>query len=901
MHAKRNLTLVLIGAALVLAGLGHYYLLYQDIYFRDAAVFYVAAAALMLVAFRRSEGVPERGRALARSALRRLGIAVQGVFFRRPNRWLVGALTAANGLAALIALLAPALASPLLASLVALLWSGGVVAWVLLFVWPSRLVEGKAPAWLIELRGEVIRRGVTVPRVLLVAGLGSAFLGQFYFFYQREYEYHLRNGVFFWCVAIVLLALLMWMERFALTRRKAASGPSRSSSLVASEKPRSPGAGGKSVPVTRRAVPVTGKPEMEQKSAMLPPWALAVGLLLVVLSQYVLTYHPGAVVVGVVGHMVALVLVLGSLIRPSRKVALVRAPWTLILVALATGFVAWAAYEAHIRPPLERDYRQAAVSWMIGVALAVATLSGCRARWTASRIRWREVAFVALAVVVALALRVVGLAQFPDVMSGDEGSFAMEARRIMQGDLLNPFGTGWFANTTGYFYLQAVSLRLLGWNLFALRFPSALLGALGVAAVYLLARDTFGRETAWISALFLAGWTFPLHFSRLGFSNGADPFFAAMALAFLQRGLVRGRRGDFVVAGLVLGASLYSYIGTRLLLIVVMVVLLLAGAKRLRRHWRGLLIFAVVVLLVSGPLLVYFLQWPDKLFERHQFVGLFQSGQLEAEQQATGQSTLVLLLKHLGPAASVFIYTRDEGYFYRPAIPMLYVFSGALFVLGTGLAIWRWREVRYQAIMAWIGLTVLFAGWLLVLPPHQDRYLVAAPAVCLLVGRAAVVVLRRVSRLWGWRPAMRRGLVILLAVALMIVNAGYYFIVYRATGAFNWDRNTMIADRTARLMVELGPGYTTYFFGSSYMPLSGFNSARFLAPEADWVELLEPPLDWSFVKGGRGALFVVIPERGQDLPLVRERFPGGQEWQVEAPDGSLLFTAYRVESVDEPV
>jgi hypothetical protein len=230
---------------------------------------------------------------------------------------------------------------------------------------------------------------------------------------------------------------------------------------------------------------------------------------------------------------------------------------------------------------------------------------------------------------------------------------------------------------------------------------------------------------------------------------------------------------------------------------------------------------------------------------------------------------------------------------------MLYVFSGPLFVLGVGLALWHWREVRYRVILAWIGLTVVFAGWLLVLPPHYDRYIVAAPAVCLLVGRAAVVVLRRAARLWGWRPAVRRGLLMLLAVMLMLINAGYYFTVYRSTGAFHWDRNTVIADRTARLMADLGPDYTTYFFGTHYMPLSGFSSARFLAREADWMDVLElSPADWGFVKEGRGAFFVVIPERQGDLPLLRERFPGGEEQQMMARDGSALFVTYRVDPTD---
>ena len=58
---RRYFTLVLIAAALVLSGLGHYYLLYLGLYVRDAIVFYGLAALLMVWAYRRSRAVPGRG------------------------------------------------------------------------------------------------------------------------------------------------------------------------------------------------------------------------------------------------------------------------------------------------------------------------------------------------------------------------------------------------------------------------------------------------------------------------------------------------------------------------------------------------------------------------------------------------------------------------------------------------------------------------------------------------------------------------------------------------------------------------------------------------------------------------------------------------------------------------
>jgi hypothetical protein len=348
-----------------------------------------------------------------------------------------------------------------------------------------------------------------------------------------------------------------------------------------------------------------------------------------------------------------------------------------------------------------------------------------------------------------------------------------------------------------------------------------------------------------------------------------------------------------------LGASQYFYHGTRLLIPLVSVTLFLSGAKRLSLRWRGLFIFAFVALLVCGPLLAHFVRQPDVFMSRPVAVNLHQERQLDLDRRAAGLSESQVLLQYGIEAVLAFVFAPDYGYFYRPATPMLLPLSGGLFVLGLGLVIARRREVRYQVLLAWIGLTVVFAGWLLKSPPHYQRYLIATPAICLLVAQAAVVALRRMARLRRWSMVVRRRWVMLVALALLLINAGYYFGVYAPNGSFYWDRNTEIADRAARLMAGLGPDYTTYFFGTSHMPLSGFNSVPFLAPDADWVDVLtSPQAGWDFVKAGRPALFVVIPARAEDLPLLRARFPGGQEGQILGRDGGVLFTTYRVDRVD---
>jgi len=115
---RRFCTWTIVALALALAGLGHFYLLYQRVYLWDALIFYAFAGLLLLWAWRRSEaygGCPR-----VRLALGQLGAIAR----RLPLRWALQrwAVLAAllNGLAAVVAAAAAPLIGPAFA---AFLWA----------------------------------------------------------------------------------------------------------------------------------------------------------------------------------------------------------------------------------------------------------------------------------------------------------------------------------------------------------------------------------------------------------------------------------------------------------------------------------------------------------------------------------------------------------------------------------------------------------------------------------------------------------------------------------------------------------------------------------------------------------------------------------------------------------
>jgi 4-amino-4-deoxy-L-arabinose transferase-like glycosyltransferase len=539
--------------------------------------------------------------------------------------------------------------------------------------------------------------------------------------------------------------------------------------------------------------------------------------------------------------------------------------------------------------------------WAGAVALSVGSLVSWRslpgrigAAVVAARRRPGEVVLVAGLALAAFLLRAVNLGTIPYVLSGDEASMGLEAVGVLEGTRTNPFVTGWLSHPTLYFFMQAASLRLFGVTVAALRLPSALVAAPTLVLLYLLVRCCYGRWVAGLSALFLAGYDYAIHYGRIALNNVWDPFFALGALYFGLRGVDERRPGLVALGGAFLGMAWYFYMGARLVPAVLLVALWLRS-RGTAGYWRDkaplLWVMALCALVVALPLLAYFRAAPQLLSARWKLTSMLANDALATEVQRTGRTALSIMGTQFLKAGLAFHHYPDPTFHYRPGVPLLGFAAAILFAFGMVAAARRFRHPAYGMLLAWFALVIIFGGALLENPPSSARLVLAIPPVALGVALGAVEVASLARWALGRSHAEAVAATLVLLLLVTCQSAFFYLVRYTPSHVYG-GANTEVAHRMGLYLRGLGPGYYCYFLGAPRMYL-GFATIPYLARDLQGSDVLEPLSDPAWLLPAKGEpVFVFLPERAAELEAVRRRYPSGALREFRDASGNVLFTAY---------
>ncbi|MFW6069719.1 MAG: ArnT family glycosyltransferase, partial [bacterium] len=219
---------------------------------------------------------------------------------------------------------------------------------------------------------------------------------------------------------------------------------------------------------------------------------------------------------------------------------------------------------------------------------------------------------------LALLPRLYQLGSAPPGLNGDEIYNIIDARRIGWGNwpIFLPGNNG---REALYFYPMALSLRLLGDSVLAVRLPSVLFGAGSAALTYLTGKELFNHRVGLAAGLFVAVALWPVMPSRIGLRAISLTFFTALTVLLLARGVRRGQRTWLLAGGVALGLTMYTYIPGRVFPAVIVgwaASLWIWRRPQWRANRRSLLLAFLLALVIFAPFGLYMLQQPHQVNQR---------------------------------------------------------------------------------------------------------------------------------------------------------------------------------------------------------------------------------------------------------------------------------------------
>ncbi len=257
-----------------------------------------------------------------------------------------------------------------------------------------------------------------------------------------------------------------------------------------------------------------------------------------------------------------------------------------------------------------------------------------------------------------------------------------------------------------FHYFGALVVAMVGPKVWALRLVAALAGVLAVLAAYLVARELFADEPeratrlALLAAAVATGIYSLLAFSRLGLRIITLVTLEGLTVTLWWHAVRDGRLRWWVLAGLLLGLSQYTYIPARLLPLIVVypaLVWIVRRPQQRPQRLRCTLLALLIALAVAAPLIVFFARYPAYLTLRAQAI--------VAETPEHGPAMIVA---NVGRVLRGLVWRGDlDPILNLPGRPALDVVQAIFFIIGVIVCLCQKKpgfSEKNWFLLLWAGL-----------------------------------------------------------------------------------------------------------------------------------------------------------------------------------------------------
>ena len=555
------------------------------------------------------------------------------------------------------------------------------------------------------------------------------------------------------------------------------------------------------------------------------------------------------------------------------------------------------------------------------------------------RLSWTLIA-LAIIVLIGAGYRLGDLQSFPPDLTSDHVEKLLDAVRVYEGQSLIFFPNNGGREGFQMYYLAALkSLSGLPFTFELLKLGSGLEGMVTILLAFWLGRALLGEEdrelgnlTGLLMAAMVATSYWHTLISRLGLRIVLTPLITIILLVYLTRALRFNRRNDYLIAGFVLGSSMYMYQANRMLPLVAIAGLLLALLLRrrepgvTRQYLTNFAALVVMALIVFVPLGHFSWENPDAFWMRTT-ARLF--GDADRKDPETSEIVMVPfserlqnfrknwpgLFDNMRRSLLMFNWRGDSSWFNGgpQGAPAMDFFTGAMFIIGLVLlairAVWR-RDPVDSLIPISIVIMLLPAALAVAFSNEVPGFTRASGALPMAYfaaafGLAAVIrmMMRRISAAWA------RLVVLGILTGLFIVGAVGNSMAYFVDAMANY-RASSLPHRQAGEMLGgfvASTGAPGNAFMLSYEYWWDHRALAIESGDVHWpntvalrkdirgylIWLMQTNIGTKYaLKPDRQVMFFLNQADSEGLDIVKDLFPGGITMPIQTFTESKDFVVY---------
>ncbi len=473
-----------------------------------------------------------------------------------------------------------------------------------------------------------------------------------------------------------------------------------------------------------------------------------------------------------------------------------------------------------------------------------------------------------------------GISSNPPGLFIDQGAMGLDALRLLRGHQLPPLQLNFLHHPPLAIYGLAGWFSFFSPTAFSLQAFFILLSISGLSIYYRFFQSMGGKALALVGLALLGIMRWHFMTARCAFPSILVPFFTFAVLVFWWKALRTQRGMDFLMVGVLMGASLYTYQSLKVLPVFLFILFLYEkGKKHPGARWNRATLMGGAFIVVAFPILLSWVQQGS--------LGTRES-ELWIGNEIAAQKSLAPLFKNLADWALMF--NRLEVPYPCMGIlghRLLDDVTSFLFWIGFFYALWNWKDrVCFYTLS---GLLVMSLPMILASDYLGFQRIVgAAPFVSILAALPVIAILR------GARERLGR----FQRITWLLLAMGFAFAIYQNFDVYfqqqtgdrtSWKSFMPEATRVGEEVISR-PGVlfelTPYFWGHETVKFICYDQARRIQL-LTLKEALKPDVPLN-----EKICFVLEDGKEPTLELLKKVYPGGMEEEMKDPWGFPMAYFY---------